>query len=317
MAAALTDKFKKAGASTVTSLAAPGKAIGATSITVGSTTNYPLDTGVVIAIRVVDTAGNLIPGTYTEWNAIVTSATSFTLDPTPVYGSDQVYAAGSSTQVFISVSSIAHNQLVDGLLVSHDQDGTLKAGAVDVAAVLADDVVETAKIKDANVTTAKIANSAVTNDKVGTGMPVQMVSVNSTAVATGTTTIPLDDTIPQNTEGNEFMTLAVTPKSATNTLVIEANLSVASSAANNLITALFQDTTADALAVSCQAAPNTNQIYNLTVRYSMVAGTTSATTFKVRVGGNGAATFTFNGFSAARYFGATAKSSMTITEYKA
>lgn len=130
MAAALTDKFKKAGASTVTSLAAPGKAIGATSITVGSTTNYPLDTGVVVAIRVVDTAGALVAGTYTEWNAIVTSATSFTLDPTPVHGSDQVYAAGSSTQVYISVSSSAHNQLVDGLLVSHNQDGSQRAGTI-------------------------------------------------------------------------------------------------------------------------------------------------------------------------------------------
>lgn len=166
MAAATTDKFKKVGASTVTSLAAPGKAIGATSITVGSTTNYPLDTGVVVAIRVVDTAGALVSGTYTEWNAIVTSATSLTLDPTPAYGSDQVYAAGSSTQVYISVAANAHNQMVDGLLVAHDQDGTLKAGAVDNAAVLADDVVETAKIKDGAVSTAKLVDGAVTSAKI-------------------------------------------------------------------------------------------------------------------------------------------------------
>lgn len=40
-------------------------------------------------------------------------------------------------------------------------DGTLKDGAVDVAAVLANNVVETAAIKDANVTAAKIANGAL------------------------------------------------------------------------------------------------------------------------------------------------------------
>jgi len=58
-----------------------------------------------------------------------------------------------------------YNDLVDGLLVSFDQDGTLKAGAVDNAAVLASDVVTTAKILDANVTTAKIADDAVTPAK--------------------------------------------------------------------------------------------------------------------------------------------------------
>ena len=45
-----------------------------------------------------------------------------------------------------------------GLLVSHNQDGTLKAGAVANAGVLATDVVETAKIKDGAVTPEKWTN---------------------------------------------------------------------------------------------------------------------------------------------------------------
>lgn len=50
----------------------------------------------------------------------------------------------------------AFNMMRKGILVHSDQDGTLKAGAVDVAAVLANNVVETTKIKDANVTYAKL-----------------------------------------------------------------------------------------------------------------------------------------------------------------
>jgi len=123
MAANVNDYFKKTGASTVTTLSAPGKAIGATSITVGSTTNYPSDTGIIIAIRVVDTNGELVAGTYTEWSATVSSGTSLAIVATPVYGSDQVYAAGSTTQVFIPVSSYAHDKLIDGLLVEHKQTG--------------------------------------------------------------------------------------------------------------------------------------------------------------------------------------------------
>ena len=48
----------------------------------------------------------------------------------------------------------------------------------------------------------------------GVGL-LQTVSYQTGAVATGTTIIPFDDTIPQITEGNEFMTLAITPRSAT------------------------------------------------------------------------------------------------------
>jgi hypothetical protein len=133
MAAATTDLLRKTGASTVTTLAAPGKALSATSITVGSTTNYPTDTGIVIAIRVVDTAGVLVAGTYSEYNAIVASGTSFTITAVPAYGSDQVYAAGSTTQVFIPVSAKAHNDLIDGILVHANQDGSLKKTAIDLA----------------------------------------------------------------------------------------------------------------------------------------------------------------------------------------
>jgi hypothetical protein len=124
MAAAQTDMFKKTGAGTVTTLAAPGKALSATSITVGATTNHPTDTGIVIAIRQVDSAGELVAGTYTEWSATVTSGTSFAINAVPVYGSDQVYAAGSTTQVYIPLSAYAHNELIDGILTEHNQDGT-------------------------------------------------------------------------------------------------------------------------------------------------------------------------------------------------
>ncbi len=165
MAASTTDKFRKVAASTVTTLSAPGKALAATSINVGSTTNYPTDTGITIAIRQVDSDGELVAGTYTEWVATVSSATSFAIDATPVYGTDQVYAAGSTTQVYMPASADNYNDLVDGILAHANQDGTLKDGAVDDAAVLASNVVTTAKINDSAVTTAKIADSNVTTAK--------------------------------------------------------------------------------------------------------------------------------------------------------
>lgn len=163
-----------------------------------------------------------------------------------------------------------------------------------------------------------IKDGAITFNGLPTGAAVQVAATTYSAVATGTTTLPQDDTIPQNTEGVEFMTQAITPKSATNVLEIKVIGVFSSTIDNNLCMALFQDSTASALACSmqrCASVVNTSVQIQLT--HYMVAGTTSSTTFKIRCGGNGAGTTTFNGQSSARLYGAVPKSSIVITEYKA
>jgi microcystin-dependent protein len=122
----LTDKLRKvASEGTLTNLAAPGKAIGATSISIASAAGWPTDTGIIVAIRQVDSTGVEVPGTYTEWKATLSGTLlSFGTSPSPVEGTDQVYPAGSSTQVYIPLSSTLWNDLIDALLVSLNQDGT-------------------------------------------------------------------------------------------------------------------------------------------------------------------------------------------------
>ena len=146
------------------------------------------------------------------------------------------------------------------------------------------------------------------------GKVVQIVNTQVSAVATGTTTIPSDDSIPQNTEGNEYMTLAITPTSATNKLMIEVLFNGQSNAAGAFMCALFQDTTAGALAVSWVQQSTRNQ---MNLRHFMAAGTTSATTFKIRAGCESGGTTTFNGYLSNRKMGGVFASSITITEYTA
>lgn len=149
------------------------------------------------------------------------------------------------------------------------------------------------------------------------GAVVQVVGNATTAVATGTTLIPMDDSIPQSGEGDEYMTQAITPKSASNVLVITANLVCSSSSAvADYIAALFQDATAGALAATTEYIGTATAIQNLKLVHIMTAGTTSSTTFKIRAGGSQAGTFTFNGQGGARRFGAITKSSLHILEYK-
>lgn len=134
MAASANDMLQKVGvAGTLTSLSAPGHSISGTTITVGSTTNWPTDTAVTFAIRQVDSSGVLVAGTYTEWRGVVSGSTLTSM--VLVYGTDQVYPAGSTTQVYIPVSAHAHNRMIDALLTEHDQDGT--HGAVTASSVTA------------------------------------------------------------------------------------------------------------------------------------------------------------------------------------
>ncbi len=146
---------------------------------------------------------------------------------------------------------------------------------------------------------------------------VQVVNVTDGAVATGTTAIVNDDTIGQNTEGDQYMSRAITPKSATNILKIEVVIIVSHSilTARN-VTYLFQDSTANALACAYNLTTTATVPQTTAFSHYMVAGTTSATTFKVRAGSNVGGTMTFNGQSGSRTQGGVLASSITITEYQ-
>jgi hypothetical protein len=145
---------------------------------------------------------------------------------------------------------------------------------------------------------------------------VQQVTTSSSALATGTTVLPFDDTIPQNTEGVELTAIntTITPKATTNKLVIDVTVTVSHSAAGTITAALFQDSTANALTAvgEVETAAGLKCIH---FRHVMDAGTTSATTFKLRCGNSAAGTLTYNGVSGARRYGGIAVSRMTITEF--
>lgn len=155
----------------------------------------------------------------------------------------------------------------------------------------------------------------------GTGTPhitdavVQVRNFQTGAMSTGTNTIPFDDTIPQITEGDEVMTLAFTPKSASNKLLINVVTHFATAVDALAATALFEGTNANALA-TCFTHTYGAGNYNLNHSFNhfMTAGSTSELTFRVRIGCNNAGTTIFNGRSGARKYGGSVASSITITE---
>ena len=153
------------------------------------------------------------------------------------------------------------------------------------------------------------------------GDPFNKQATETGALATGTTTIPYDDTIPQSTEGDQYMSQAITPSSAANLLEIEiVFLGHNASAGYLLIAALFQDSVANALASAFYPLASSGGSAMIAFRHLMRAGTQAATTFKLRAGvmtGGGSTTTTFNGSSSARAFGGTMASSIKVREIQA
>lgn len=149
------------------------------------------------------------------------------------------------------------------------------------------------------------------------GAVIQHVISASSAVQTGSTQIPADNTIPQNTEGDQYFSKAITPKSAANVLHIESLMQAASSALATVATALFQDSVANALKTSMMTFPGTGYAYAIPLVHEMLAATTSATTFKVRAGPLAVATVTVNGSGGSGLLGATLDSHLLIEEVMA
>lgn len=228
-------------------------------------------------------------------------------------GTNQTHALGATVVDYAAATHIA--MMSKGILTQHKQDGTHSA-------VTATSLVTTAAVTAGNgltVTTGSVSlpSASISQAALPLGAVVQVVTTNFAAVATGTTTTPLDDTIPQITEGTEFMTQAITPKSATNVLVIEAIIVAAATGVNFITVALHQDAVANALAAVPVQIDAANTVHPAPLGHTMAAGTTSATTFRIRIGPNSADTVTFNGRAGGRVYGAITKSFIKITEYKA
>jgi hypothetical protein len=288
------------------------------------TANIPMNskkfTGLTVGSARTDSIslGQVQDGTYTTLGTAGGSADTYTATPSPAI---TAYATGSRYIIKINADNTGASTLNISAVGAKNIKKYDGAGAkVDVEAgdlqqdqyydIFYDGT-------DIVVLNPQLPYIDLTNATKTAGQIVQVVNTQTGAVATGTTVIPSDDTIPQNTEGDEYMTLAITPTNASNILLIEVVISGAHTAAGGAhITALFQDSTSNALASTLTTQASASGVSCTSFIHKMTAGTTSSTTFKVRAGPNSAVTYTFNGSAGSRLLGGVIPSSITITEIK-
>jgi hypothetical protein len=132
-----------------------------------------------------------------------------------------------------------------------------------------------------------------------------------------TTTVPLDDTIPQNTEGTQILAVTTdTLASASNRLRVTVHMPInTNSTLNNNFLMLFRDSVANALQVSIKTMPAAAYHEPMTLQYEYAPGATTAVAFKVRVGVDGGTGY-INGNSSGRLMGGAAKVTMVVEEVK-
>lgn len=252
------------------------------------------------------------------------SANTYTWSPSPVI---TAYAAGQKWVVLIgsgdgATGASTGNISGVGSRAIEKSDGAGSETALESGDMLAGNsytlIDDGAKLVLQNPEIPHLDGTNITNVPQAAGTTIQTVHTQTGAVATGTTTMALDDTIPPITEGNEYLTRAITPTNASNKLVIEVEAILASSFAGAIIMigALFQDSTSAALTASFEHMGAVNSPIKITIKYEMVAGTTSPTTFKFRAGIGAAGTTTLNGQAGGRLMGGVANSIIRITEYK-
>lgn len=142
---------------------------------------------------------------------------------------------------------------------------------------------------------------------------------SATAVST-TSTIDIDDTIPQNTEGAEVITLTYTPQESDSILKIEVSLQVGGGSSSAIVAALFVDSTASALMARATYVGSGSTIdwanQSLNFVHYVVAGTTASRTYKVRIGTSDGNTAYSSRNANGGLFGNVDYSTISLTEIK-
>lgn len=157
----------------------------------------------------------------------------------------------------------------------------------------------------------------VVADDVLSGSVIQFGEHTYATNANITTVIPYDDTIPQITEGDEVLTVTITPKRSDSKMVLTVNLLVGfDGSAITACAAIFKNSGLNAVAASACDNPGADSPVPLTMTYSETLASASAITYSVRVGPT-SSTIRLNGISSARRFGGVGVCSLRVWEIRA
>lgn len=149
------------------------------------------------------------------------------------------------------------------------------------------------------------------------GNPLPGDIIGSSAIMNGgvigvSELIPIDDSIPQRSEGAELMAMTLSPLDRMSVIIVECQAHLGTDAAVQFVAALFRSDRNDAMVTSWGIGPANP----LLMQATLFLGHTNSTIFSTRAG-RGAATgsqLVFNGTPASPLYGGTFNSFMRVNE---
>lgn len=150
------------------------------------------------------------------------------------------------------------------------------------------------------------------------GTRVQVANAATGGYLSCPTTIPWDDSVPQqSTEGTLVLSKAIVPQASANLLVGRTVINAGTPAsAENVVAAVFRDSIANAIGANVATTFSANTQVTVPVDFAVLAGSTASTTFKSHLGG-GTTTVNLNGVASARKLGGAMASTLVVEEIAA
>jgi hypothetical protein len=179
------------------------------------------------------------------------------------------------------------------------------------ASTTATGVVEAATTAEMSAGTAsKFPDAAEVKTYVDTAVSASQPAIRQVvtaviAAASGTTTIPLDNTSPVNTEGTQIVTANITPADSNNEVLVRASFTVDTSLNDSIIAAVFRGSTCIGAAILANTNSGETTAGVVSFNIKDAPASASAVTYSIRIGkdsGGGSlwyvnreATYTLNG----------------------
>ncbi len=164
--------------------------------------------------------------------------------------------------------------------------------------------------------TIDVTGATVTG--LSAGKVLQVVTTKSQALVSSTSLISYEtDTPYANTQGVEMLTATITPNATANRLVVVCSLVGTTESGSTPTIALWQDSDTNAIAAANSCTNGTDSGGHIGLIWEQAAGTTSATTFKIRGGPHSASTLYMNGRNAGVKWGGVPISTLQIWEIEA
>ena len=136
----------------------------------------------------------------------------------------------------------------------------------------------------AGVTTKFASCRAVLEFVNSPGRVIQVVTKTSNTKAETTLQIPYDGSLPQITEGKEYMNVSFTPQFANSKILIDISIPIIDSSGNYFMVALFKDNQSNAFASCIETLYTTTYTSHIHFTAELNAGNTNPQTYKLRYG---------------------------------